>query len=223
MDSTGCGGCSWCWVSSQLVNRRVLWHLSLSCSSAVLMTSCLATLQAFCYSCEDSSTTPESARWRTTCPTCPALESSSSIEPPVLVSTITFFLFQWDVMSSFIHSKREKRTSFFPSFISPALLDMFWTIWNLGSPSWCDIVNADNSVKPLSLVVNCHVLSAILRCVTYKWMPYLLYVGCNPVRPPGGSLVCVIFQELLSAEVICIEKCFSAQGSVGNLGVIYTA
>ncbi|GLD70827.1 NEDD4 family-interacting protein 1 isoform X2, partial [Lates japonicus] len=49
MDSTGCGGCSWCW--------------------------------AFCSSCEDSSTTPEFARWLTLSPPCPAPESSLSTEP----------------------------------------------------------------------------------------------------------------------------------------------
>lgn len=49
-------------------------------------------LQVSCCSFEDSSTTPESARWPTPCPPCRALESSSSIELTIAVSIITFFL-----------------------------------------------------------------------------------------------------------------------------------
>lgn len=47
-------------------------------------------LQASCYSSEDSLTMPESARWPTPCPPCPALESSSSTELKNTVSIIFF-------------------------------------------------------------------------------------------------------------------------------------
>uniref|UniRef100_A0A8D3CV06 Nedd4 family interacting protein 1 n=1 Tax=Scophthalmus maximus TaxID=52904 RepID=A0A8D3CV06_SCOMX len=50
-------------------------------------------VRAFCSSCEDSSTTPESARWPTPSPRCPTPESSSSTEPAKLQSPFSPFSF----------------------------------------------------------------------------------------------------------------------------------
>lgn len=78
MASTGCGGSSLFWVSSP--NSRM--GASLGGFKHFIFIP-----QASCYSCEDSSTTPESARWLTPCPRCPALESSSSIKPAIFGSS----------------------------------------------------------------------------------------------------------------------------------------
>lgn len=93
-------------------------------------------------------------------------------------------------------------------------------------------MNAEKSVKPFScLVVNCQVLFAILKCVMYKLMPYLLFysllvaaaaaAACAVLlcSHQGALLFVLFFTGLLCDEVICIAKSGSQpRGSVGNSG-----
>lgn len=113
---------------------------------------------------------PESAKWPTPYPRCPALESSSSIKLAVSVHPI----------------RKEHRTGL-------ALFDMCWT-----NP-WCEMVNEIcKNITRWSLVMDCQVLFTFLKRVRYKWMPYLVVfyffnVGSSmrftPMWPPGGSIV----------------------------------
>lgn len=168
-------------------------------------------LQASCYSFEDSSTTPESARWPTPCPPCPALESSSSIERTSTVSIVTFFLLFSEmyclVLSNQIGTCFGQYKIYFPPLVWNS---EYWEIYK----------------TPQTLVVNCQVLFAVMKCVMYKWMPYLLFcmlvaVACTvPLfSHQGAVLFASSFTSRLSDEVICLELVLSPGISGGILGL----
>lgn len=217
MDSIGCGGCSWCWVSSQLVNWRVLWHVSLHCSSAVLydVMSCHPSgLLLFLRGFINYARIRKMADSLSNLPRTRVLFIYWAHSPSVRHHLFPPFSVRRDVQ--FHPFEKGEKNFFFSFFYFP---HSAWHVLDNTKPGVPLLVWYSECWQLCktfqSLVVNCHVLSAILRCVMYKWMPYLLSVGGSPVQPPGGSLVCVIFQELLICWSHLYREVFLSPGVSG--------